>query len=379
MGTRLTAAIAAISAAVCFDVFSRSVWLTLHIPSPRCRDQCPPACRRPHRRAAVGAQPAPSWAGHTDVVRSQSNPRRSRDAGVGCGHDQVVRAVASELRVSWAPRLLVRGIVPGMNPALSSEPRQVRSAGGPSGGDSSLGCQERRSLSSLSIAVTAWTLCPDAEPGSASYSGQLLAAVRWLIKLALRLGSSPRAPRAPDASPTPGAAAGRSVTAEFDGPASLPSCWGSRPDGSVGRPFGRTGSSTEEPRALGSVRPIARRFIAREAERWIRGTTCRGACSTLCYACPVDRDRHRHRGGSHSLLRWPRAKYLCEGLAASRAISVCSWCRRLDRRARSRLLRDLLVSIAVASGSAATAAGVVFGSNVFNIAFLLGGAALAAG
>ena len=34
---------------------------------------------------------------------------------------------------------------------------------------------------------------------------------------------------------------------------------------------------------------------------------------------------------------------------------------------------------AVASGSAATAAGVVFGSNVFNIAFLLGGAALAAG
>jgi cation:H+ antiporter len=34
---------------------------------------------------------------------------------------------------------------------------------------------------------------------------------------------------------------------------------------------------------------------------------------------------------------------------------------------------------AVASGSAATAAGVVFGSNVFNLAFLLGGAALAAG
>jgi cation:H+ antiporter len=34
---------------------------------------------------------------------------------------------------------------------------------------------------------------------------------------------------------------------------------------------------------------------------------------------------------------------------------------------------------AVASGSAATAAGVVFGSNIFNIAFLLGGAALAAG
>lgn len=34
---------------------------------------------------------------------------------------------------------------------------------------------------------------------------------------------------------------------------------------------------------------------------------------------------------------------------------------------------------AVASGSAATAAGVVFGSNVFNIAVLLGGAALAAG
>jgi cation:H+ antiporter len=34
---------------------------------------------------------------------------------------------------------------------------------------------------------------------------------------------------------------------------------------------------------------------------------------------------------------------------------------------------------AVAGGSAATAAGVVFGSNVFNIAFLLGGAALAAG
>jgi cation:H+ antiporter len=34
---------------------------------------------------------------------------------------------------------------------------------------------------------------------------------------------------------------------------------------------------------------------------------------------------------------------------------------------------------AVASGSAATAAGVVFGSNIFNIAVLLGGAALAAG
>ena len=34
---------------------------------------------------------------------------------------------------------------------------------------------------------------------------------------------------------------------------------------------------------------------------------------------------------------------------------------------------------AVASGSAATAAGVVFGSNIFNIAFLLGGAALATG
>ena len=34
---------------------------------------------------------------------------------------------------------------------------------------------------------------------------------------------------------------------------------------------------------------------------------------------------------------------------------------------------------AVANGSAATAAGVVFGSNVFNIAVLLGGAALAAG
>ena len=34
---------------------------------------------------------------------------------------------------------------------------------------------------------------------------------------------------------------------------------------------------------------------------------------------------------------------------------------------------------AVASGSAATAAGVVFGSNVFNIAVLLGGSALAAG
>jgi cation:H+ antiporter len=34
---------------------------------------------------------------------------------------------------------------------------------------------------------------------------------------------------------------------------------------------------------------------------------------------------------------------------------------------------------AVASGSAATAAGVIFGSNVFNIAFLLGGAALASG
>src|SRR5580698_4130587 len=34
---------------------------------------------------------------------------------------------------------------------------------------------------------------------------------------------------------------------------------------------------------------------------------------------------------------------------------------------------------AVASGSAATAGGVVFGSNIFNIAILLGGAALAAG
>ena len=34
---------------------------------------------------------------------------------------------------------------------------------------------------------------------------------------------------------------------------------------------------------------------------------------------------------------------------------------------------------AVAGGSAATAAGIVFGSNIFNIAVLLGGAALAAG
>jgi cation:H+ antiporter len=34
---------------------------------------------------------------------------------------------------------------------------------------------------------------------------------------------------------------------------------------------------------------------------------------------------------------------------------------------------------AVANGSAATAAGIVFGSNIFNLAFLLGGAALAAG
>jgi Ca2+/Na+ antiporter len=34
---------------------------------------------------------------------------------------------------------------------------------------------------------------------------------------------------------------------------------------------------------------------------------------------------------------------------------------------------------AVATGSAATAAGIVFGSNIFNLAFLLGGAALAAG
>jgi len=46
------------SAAVCFDVFfTQPYGLTLHIPSPRCRDQCPSCSSAASSSDAVGAQP----------------------------------------------------------------------------------------------------------------------------------------------------------------------------------------------------------------------------------------------------------------------------------------------------------------------------------
>jgi len=81
-----------------FDVFFTQPYGPLSIseskmsrPMPSCfvAASSSDSCRR-----ATGT----SWAGHTDVVRSQPNPRRCRDAASGAGMRPGVRAVASELK-----------------------------------------------------------------------------------------------------------------------------------------------------------------------------------------------------------------------------------------------------------------------------------------